>query len=149
MDTLTPHERSKRMALVRSKDTRLELRICNALQDMGYRFKRNQAELPGKPDIIFSARRKAIFLHGCFWHGHLCRLGRMPKTRRGYWQQKIEGNRLRDMRVRRALRRSGWSVLVVWECQARNLEHSLGRIVKFVSGNKPLPRRVARKRNAA
>jgi DNA mismatch endonuclease (patch repair protein) len=85
---------------------------------LGYRYRLHARDLPGCPDLVFPSRRKAIFVHGCFWHRHHCAMGdRMPKSRVAFWRRKLEGNRARDALRRRALRRLGWTVLVVWECQ--------------------------------
>lgn len=95
----------------------------------------HRRELPGCPDLVFAGRRKVIFVHGCFWHRHQCKYGKpMPRTRPEFWQKKLEGNKARDTRNRRALRRLGWEVLVVWGCQTRpeKIEKLTRRIVKFL-----------------
>lgn len=118
-DPLTPEERSKRMSLVRAKDTKPELRVRRLVHSLGYRYRLHARDLPGCPDLVFPGRRKVIFVHGCFWHQHDCPMGnRMPKTRVGFWQRKLEGNVKRDAESKRQLRKDGWKVLVVWECQA-------------------------------
>ena len=132
MDTLAPAERSARMALIRSKDSKFELRVRTALHKRGYRYRKHDPKLPGRPDLVFAARHKAIFLHGCFWHGHHCRLGRMPKSRAYYWVPKIAGNRARDKRNIRSLRALGWSSLTVWECQLSNFDELFTRIQRFL-----------------
>src|SRR4051812_21497003 len=101
MDTLTRDERSARMALIRSKDSKFEKRVRSAIHRLGYRYRKHHPGLPGKPDLVFVARRKIVFLHGCFWHGHQCRLTRMPKSNVAYWNQKIAANCARDKRNRR------------------------------------------------
>lgn len=117
-DPLTPEERSERMALVRAKDTKPELRVRKLLRSLGYRFGVYARDLPGCPDLVFRSRRKVIFVHGCFWHRHKCPLGnRMPKTKVAFWRRKLEGNKERDRAIRRRLAKCGWSVLVIWECQ--------------------------------
>jgi DNA mismatch endonuclease (patch repair protein) len=120
MDTLTPLERSRQMALIRSKNTRPELLVAAIVRSHGYRFKLHATDLPGKPDLVFKKLGKVIFVHGCFWHGHKCRLGRMPKSRQDYWAAKIAGNHKRDLRTIRFLRASGWQHLVLWECRLRS-----------------------------
>jgi DNA mismatch endonuclease (patch repair protein) len=131
-DILTPAERSARMALIRSVDSIFELKVRSALHRRGYRYRKHDRRLPGKPDIVFSSRRKVVFLHGCFWHGHHCRLGRMPKSRSHYWVPKISGNRLRDKKNIRALRALGWSSLIIWECQLSAFDALIARIEHFL-----------------
>ena len=133
MDTLTPTERSVRMALVRSRDTQPELKVHKLLHAMGYRYRTHDRRLPGNPDIVFPRRRKIIFVHGCFWHRHKnCPLARMPKSRVAFWREKLEGNRRRDGRVAAVLRRAGWSVATVWECQLANMERLARRLRRFM-----------------
>jgi DNA mismatch endonuclease (patch repair protein) len=135
MDNLTPEERSAQMSLVRSKDTKPELRVRRLVHGLGYRYRLHKAELPGKPDLVFASRRKVIFVHGCFWHGHRCRLGRMPKSSVGYWRNKIGTNQGRDKRTQRRLRRLGWKCLTVWECSLRNEDKLVERINRFLKAS--------------
>jgi DNA mismatch endonuclease Vsr len=132
MDILTAAERSARMALIRSIDSRFELRVRTALHKRGYRYRKHDRKLPGKPDLVFSSRQKVIFLHGCFWHGHPCRLGRLPKSRREYWVSKINGNRARDEKHKKALRKLGWKSLTVWECELKRFDKLITRIERFL-----------------
>jgi len=133
MDTLTRRERSKHMALIRSKDTNPELIVRKIARSCGYRFRLNVPDLPGKPDLVFLKRNKAIFVHGCFWHGHNCRRGKnRPHSNLEYWRSKLLRNKGRDRENRKLLRRMGWQVLVVWECQLGNLEHLRSRIRTFI-----------------
>jgi DNA mismatch endonuclease (patch repair protein) len=127
-DPFTPEERSRIMGLVKSKDTSIELIVRRLVHRLGYRYRLHVASLPGTPDLVFPARRKIIFINGCFWHMHGCGRCRIPAARRDYWINKLSKNRLRDARNRRQLRRSGWSVMTVWECQARDLTR-LGRAI--------------------
>lgn len=109
--------RSQTMARVKSRNTKPELLVRRLLTRLGYRYRLHRAGLPGKPDIVFIGRRKAIFVHGCFWHGHDCRRGaREPKTNADYWRAKIARNRVRDGTVRAALAALGWETMIVWEC---------------------------------
>ena len=109
------------MRAIKSKDTKPELAVRRVLHAMGYRFRLHTEDLPGRPDIVFRARKKAIFVHGCFWHRHPgCRYSTMPKTRTSFWEKKFEANVTRDRRVIESLVAEGWRVLVVWECQVRN-----------------------------
>jgi DNA mismatch endonuclease, patch repair protein len=121
------------MSRVRSRDTRPELMVRKLLFGMGYRFRLYDKTLPGSPDIVFTARRKIVFVHGCFWHRHSnCPLARIPKSHKAFWTTKLEGNRLRDGRVKAALRRTGWSVATVWECQLANIGRLESRLRRFM-----------------
>ncbi|MGB9197358.1 MAG: DNA mismatch endonuclease Vsr [Terriglobales bacterium] len=118
MDTLSPAQRSRRMSLVRSKDTKPELRVRRIAHRLGYRFRLHQGHLPGKPDLVFTRLRKVVFVHGCFWHRHAgCPRTRTPKSRFDFWVPKLKGNRLRDLRNMNSLRRLGWKVQIIWECE--------------------------------
>lgn len=127
-----PSERRARMALIRSKDTQFELRVRSALHRMGYRYRKHGQHLPGTPDLVFPSRRKVIFLNGCFWHGHTCRLFRMPKSRPEYWGPKIERNRLRDKKNVEELQEIGWSSLTAWECELAEFDALIARIERFL-----------------
>jgi DNA mismatch endonuclease (patch repair protein) len=132
MDTLTPAERSERMALVRAKDTKPELLVRRLVHGMGYRYRLHRRDLPGTPDLVFPGRSKVIFIHGCFWHRHArCALARLPKSRGDFWLPKLTANAERDARNVRALRRLGWSVLTIWECQLGDTAKLASRIRRF------------------
>ena len=138
MDRIDSVRRSALMARVRSKDTVPELVVRYTLHALGYRFRLHVRDLPGSPDLVFPRRRKVLFVDGCFWHGHHCRLGRArPKSRLDYWEPKLAANKRRDARVRRRLRAEGWSVGVVWECQTRT-QTWLNRTLRFLSASKDL-----------
>lgn len=110
--------RSQTMARVKATNTKPELLVRRLLTDMGYRYRIHRADLPGKPDIAFIGRRKVIFVHGCFWHGHHCKRGaRAPRQNADYWVRKIAGNRARDEKHQAALAALGWTVLTIWECE--------------------------------
>ena len=133
MDTLTRAERSKRMALVRSKDTKPELLVRKIARACGFKFRLHASDLPGKPDIVFTKRRKIIFIHGCFWHRHPgCALARLPKSKLDFWVPKLTENRRRDLSNIARLRRKNWKVSVVWECQLKNPILLEKRIRKFL-----------------
>lgn len=101
-------------------DTKPELLVRSVLHGLGYRFRLHQKDLPGKPDLVFSHRKKIIFIHGCFWHGHDCKRGsRQPKTNFEYWKEKISRNKVRDSVSINSLKEFGWNVLVVWECELK------------------------------
>lgn len=116
-DTLTPQERSHRMSLIRSSHTKPELALRRALHAKGLRYRLHSRLLPGKPDLVFSSRRTVVFVNGCFWHGHKCSVGHVPKSNSAFWHQKLLTNRKRDARNIRNLRTLGWKVVVVWECK--------------------------------
>lgn len=123
MDNLSKQQRSERMRLVKNKNTRPEITVRRILYSMGYRYRLHASHLPGKPDIIISNRKKAIFVHGCFWHRHpdsKCKLARLPKSRLEIWGAKLEANYKRDVVNQQKLRELGWRLLVVWECQLKD-----------------------------
>lgn len=112
----------KVMQANKAKDSEPEMRVRRLLHGLGYRYRLNRKGLPGKPDVVFAGRRKAIFVHGCFWHAHGCAVGgRTIKTRGAFWAAKFDRNKARDARVEGALRALGWDVIVVWECQTHDL----------------------------
>lgn len=115
-------DRSEVMRRVKARDTKPERAVRALLRDLGYPgYRLQRADLPGRPDIAYIGRRRAIFVHGCFWHGHDCRRGaREPKTNAAYWRAKIARNRERDETATKALEARGWAVLVIWECEIRN-----------------------------
>jgi DNA mismatch endonuclease, patch repair protein len=122
------------MAAIGSKDTGPELVVRRMLHGMGYRFRLHRRDLPGTPDIVLPRLRKAIFVHGCFWHGHEgCKLGRPSKSRVEYWGPKIAGNRARDERKEAALRQAGWSVGTVWECETRQMNDLAAHLRRFLA----------------
>jgi DNA mismatch endonuclease (patch repair protein) len=116
---LTPAQRQLNMSRIRGKDTKPELLVRRGLHALGFRFRLHRKDLPGRPDLVFPARRAVIFVHGCFWHGHNCPMCKMPATRPEFWRTKIEGNRARDQKAGAALTASGWRALIVWECALR------------------------------
>lgn len=122
VDTVDGETRTRIMASVRREDTRGELRIRKALHARGLRFRLHAKELPGTPDIVLPRHRTVVMVHGCFWHGHDCHLFRLPRTRRAFWQEKVERNRRRDADVRNALISAGWRCLTVWECALHGRE---------------------------
>ncbi|WP_332855486.1 very short patch repair endonuclease [Duganella sp. S19_KUP01_CR8] len=115
-DVHSPESRSKNMRAIRSKNTHPELTLRKLLFARGFRFRLHVKSLAGHPDIVLPKYRVAIFVHGCFWHGHGCYLFKLPVARREFWQNKISQNRQRDLRDTEALQQSGWRVLTVWEC---------------------------------
>ena len=122
MDKLSPEARSRNMSRIRSRDTSPELAVRRFLHRQGLRFRLHQRDLPGKPDLVFASRRVCVFVHGCFWHGcpHCIDGTRRVKSNVPYWSDKVAGNRARDARHRAKLKKDGWAVFLIWECQARN-----------------------------
>ena len=120
-DKISKAARSRNMAAIRGKDTKPEMSVRRLAHAQGYRFRLHRKDLPGSPDLVFPARGKVIFVHGCFWHRHRCKEGRWePKSRVEFWKEKFDKNKKRDRRNRRHLRKLGWEYLVLWECQ---IEH--------------------------
>ena len=135
MDHLSADARSQLMARVRQRNTVPEIIVRRILHGMGYRFSLHRKELPGTPDIFLRKHRKAVQVFGCFWHGHECRKGKLPKSRTAFWRNKIQRNRARDTRTLDQLRDIGIEVLVVWECETKNLESLGSRLRAFLASN--------------
>jgi len=131
-DNRSPESRSQLMSRIRGKNTVPEITVRRLLHAVGYRFRLHRRDLPGTPDIVFPARRKVVFVHGCFWHAHGCRIGRPPKSRLAFWNSKFARNRSNDRRNVQALRRLGWAVLTIWQCQIRSTERLETRLVDFL-----------------
>ena len=134
-DTLTPAARSERMSRIHGKDTKPEMTVRRLVHGLGYRYRLHRGNLPGKPDLVFSRRRKVIFVHGCFWHRHPdanCKLARLPKSRLEFWRSKLEGNRLRDLENHKKLTENGWRALVLWECELRDIPKIEEKIRSFL-----------------
>ena len=130
------------MQSVGTRDTEPERKVRRALFAAGYRYRLHRRDLPGSPDIVFASRKKAILVHGCFWHSHGCSKGKAPKSRTEYWGPKLEANKARDARNLQDLRALGWSVLVLWQCEMADPEGLLERLVAFVDGRaNPIDRR--------
>ncbi|MCK7615527.1 very short patch repair endonuclease [Roseibium sediminicola] len=117
MDTRTPEQRRRIMQSVKSKNTAPELVVRKLLHSMGFRFRLHPKDLPGKPDIVFRSKKRAINVNGCFWHGHGCPKGQLPKSRLEYWGPKITANKARDARKRSELEELDWRLLDVWQCE--------------------------------
>lgn len=132
MDKLTSEKRSALMARIRSKDTRPEVVVRSILHHLGYRFRLHRKDLPGKPDIVLPKHRKVVLVHGCFWHGHNCRLASKPKSNVAYWRNKLKANHTRDEKNLRALDALGWKVLVIWECEVRRMDGLAEKLDLFI-----------------
>jgi DNA mismatch endonuclease (patch repair protein) len=123
MDTVSASVRSKIMQQVKSKNTKPELAVRSLLHRMGFRFRLHDPKLPGRPDIVLKRHKTVIFVHGCFWHRHKgCKRMTMPASNQDYWKRKFDRNLARDRVDKRKLRRLGWRVIVVWECETKNVE---------------------------
>lgn len=122
VDDLTHEQRSYCMSRIRSKDTNPEIIVRKIVHAMGYRFRLHQKDLPGKPDLVFRRLKKVVFVNGCFWHKHSCRYGKVkPKTNEVYWRNKINANVKRDRENRKILQKIGLQILIVWECETKNI----------------------------
>jgi DNA mismatch endonuclease Vsr len=144
-DYASPEVDPKRRALmqrVRRRDTAPEMGVRRLLHRLGYRYRLHRRDLPGSPDIVFPARRKVLFVHGCFWHRHPgCRLATFPKTRREFWGEKFTQNVERDRRKVEELRSAGWAVCVVWQCELESEPMLVERLRSFLGRPGQLPRR--------
>jgi len=132
-DVFSKEKRSWIMSRVKGRDTKPELLVRSFVHRMGFRFRVHRRDLPGNPDIVLPRHGKVIFVHGCFWHGHKrCPRAKRPTTNKRFWNKKLDGNIERDKRFRKKLRRMGWKVLVVWQCETRNPEKVLGKLERFL-----------------
>ena len=135
VDTVAPERRSQIMSNIRSTGMKPEMTVRRLLHALGYRYRLHQRNLPGKPDLVFAARRKVIFVHGCFWHQHpdpSCPIARLPKSNREYWLPKLQRNAARDAQIQDELRSLGWSVLVIWECEIRSRSGFPEKAIEFL-----------------
>jgi len=129
----SPEVRRRTMQAVKSKNTGPELLVRRLLHANGYRYRLHSNKLPGCPDLVFPGRKKALFIHGCWWHGHDCTRGsRIPKTNFDYWTKKVLRNRARDLASQNQLQSEGWGVLALWECELRDDASVLKRLVRFL-----------------
>lgn len=134
MDRMTPEQRHTCMSHIRGKDTTPEWAVRRMVHAMGFRYRLHVKGLPGKPDLVLPRHRKIIFVHGCFWHAHGCRTARRPPaTHACFWKEKFAKNVQRDQQALRALWQSGWQVLVVWECEAKDLDRLRALLSAFLA----------------
>ena len=131
MDVLTKKQRSYCMSRIKSKDTSIERMVRSELHKSGLRFRKHVRNLPGKPDIVLPKYRVVVHVRGCFWHGHDCNDGHIPKSRKKYWKPKLNGNRRRDTRNDKKLRQLGWSVLTIWECNCDKMHRLMRQIQRI------------------
>ena len=132
VDNRTKDSRSRLMSRIGSKHTKPELIVRSLLHRLGYRFRLHRRELPGRPDIVFIGRKKAVFVHGCFWHGHDCKFGKLPKSNLEFWSPKIELNRIRDREKRSELEAVGWTVEEIWQCEIKDIQSLEDRFRSFL-----------------
>jgi len=133
LDKVSKKRRSEIMSLVRSKNTRPELVVRSLVHRLGYRYRLHLKRLPGCPDLVFGGRKKVVFVHGCFWHGHRdCPKGKLPKSNLEYWKPKLKRNKKRDLANQDKLGSKGWAALVVWQCELKDLEILSTRIAEFL-----------------
>lgn len=132
-DVFSKKKRSWIMARVHGGDTKPEIFVRRLIHRMGFRYRLHVRTLPGSPDIVLPKHKKVVFVHGCFWHGHLgCRRSQRPTSNRAFWDKKIDGNSVRDKLSRQRLRRLGWATLAVWECSTRDPERLKKRLASFL-----------------
>jgi len=133
LDRITVEQRSANMAAIKGRDTRPELLVRRILRRLGIGYRLHANGLPGRPDIVMRGRRRVIFVHGCFWHRHEdCRYSYLPKSRREFWAEKFAGTVARDLRNLTLLRKNGWKVLVIWECEIADAKLAEQRIMAFL-----------------
>ena len=143
-DILTPFQRHRNMAAIHSSSTKPELKLRQALWRLGFRYRVNDKRLPGKPDIVFPMPRTAVFVHGCFWHGHEgCKNYIVPKANTDFWVAKVATNQERDQEVWRKLEAKGWNVIIVWECQLKKgcIDETVNRVAAEIKKNGEMLRR--------
>src|SRR5262245_5173159 len=132
-DIFTRQDRSRIMALVKGKNTKPEKTVRSLLFSSGYRFRLHDRKLPGNPDIVLRKYRKIVFVHGCFWHGHKdCSRAARPSSNVLFWNKKLDKNKERDERFQRMLKRDGWKVLTIWECETRKTQKILAKLKRFL-----------------
>ena len=133
VDTVSTETRSRMMARVKSKGTKPEIKVRRLLHGLGYRYRLHREDLPGRPDLVFPSRHKAVFVNGCFWHCHSgCKRADIPDTNRGFWLAKLGSNQARDARNIALLESKGWAVMTVWECQLRDLDMIARQLASFL-----------------
>lgn len=132
-DRISAEHRSWNMSRIRNRDTKPEILVRSLLHRLGFRFRLHRKDLPGKPDIVMPGRGAVIFVHGCFWHRHKrCKETTTPKTKTAFWRKKFAGNVERDIKAQRQLRRMGWRVKVIWQCQTRDEKRLTAILQRFL-----------------
>jgi DNA mismatch endonuclease (patch repair protein) len=123
------------MSRIHGRNTAPELLVRSTLHKLGFRFRLHRNDLPGKPDLVFPGKKRVIFVHGCFWHGHNCTRGRLPTSNVAFWELKIGRNKERDGRVHQQLEAEGWKVLTVWQCETKDVVGLGERLVRFLTAS--------------
>ena len=132
MDRFTKQKRKQIMASIKGRNTSPEKALRSCLRRLGIRFRGNVSSLRGTPDFVLYGQKKVVFVHGCFWHGHInCKRAIRPETNRPFWDKKIDGNMVRDNQILRQLKKEGWAVLVVWQCQIKDETKLMKRLFRF------------------
>lgn len=133
MDIVTKEKRSWMMSRIRGRNTKPEMIVRSLAHQMGFRFRLHQKDLPGKPDLVFKQLNKIIFVHGCFWHHHgRCKIAHIPSTNKKFWREKFEKNKLRDKKNKKSLKKLGWEILTIWECETYKPEKVLRKLQIFL-----------------
>ena len=131
---IVTEQRSRNMSAIKSKNTKPEIKVRKVLHSMGYRFRLHSKNLPGSPDIVLPKYKTVIFVHGCFWHRHEnCKYASTPKTRQEFWENKFKANVKRDLEIQEKIKNIGWKYVVIWECEARNIESIEEKIKRFLN----------------
>lgn len=126
MDRLSKEQRSRNMSAVKGKDTKPELKVRSAIHGAGFRYSLHRSDLPGKPDLVLPKYRTVILVHGCFWHGHNCEKAKRPASNTEFWDKKLSKNIERDKKNEEKLKKVGWNVLIIWECElAKGIAHAI------------------------
>lgn len=131
-DTRTLQQRRRIMQAVKTEDTGPELKVRRLLNGLQYRYRLHPKNLPGRPDIVFPSSKNAIFVHGCFWHGHGCSKGKLPKSRLEYWRPKLKSNQRRDVAKAAELHALGWRTLTIWQCELKDTKKLTPKLVRFI-----------------
>lgn len=135
-DTLTVKQRKRCMSRNRGKDTAPEIVVRQLIYSLGYCYRLHRKDLPGCPDMVFSSKKKIIFINGCYWHRHTCKKGRStPETHQDFWQTKFFRTKQRDKEARKKLKKCGWQILTIWECQIKNVEMLKKMVTEFLGVN--------------
>jgi DNA mismatch endonuclease (patch repair protein) len=131
-DRLTVNERSKLMSKIKNKNTNIEVLVRKWLFSRGFRYRINVKKLPGSPDIVLHKYKCVIFVNGCFWHGHNCPDGHIPKSNVEFWKNKIERNQERDLKCKQELESLGWRVIILWECELKDFETIMAKLERNI-----------------
>jgi len=134
VDVFPKEKRSQIMANIKGKNTKPEIIVRSILHKAGYRFRLHRRDLPGNPDIVLPKFKKAIFVHGCFWHGHKnCKRAKRPETKKNFWNEKLSKNIERDRKKQKELKKLGWHALVVWQCEIKDKDSVLNKLRNFLN----------------